>query len=169
VTLTSAIENQTERYDGFYRRRRWVHDLLRFDVRYRVRRLHEVLTALRWQANGRSVLDIGFGYGDLLESFPEDCSIWGADISSSAVGAARLDPRFARFREAAFDTIPEDGASALPPGPFDIALSSHTLEHVPDDRAVLRSVHARLRPGGLVAIFVPIEEPDYNLFHLRVY
>jgi len=51
----------------------------------------------------------------------------------------------------------------------DIALSSHVLEHAPDDRALLRALRRRLRPGGVLVLFVPIEEPDYILFHRRNY
>jgi len=51
----------------------------------------------------------------------------------------------------------------------DIVLSSHVLEHAVDDRALLLAMLRRLRPGGVLAVFVPIEEPDYILFHLRNY
>jgi hypothetical protein len=51
----------------------------------------------------------------------------------------------------------------------DIILSSHLLEHVPDDALLLSALFDRLAPGGTLAVFVPIEEPDYILFHRRNY
>ena len=163
-----GIEDQFERYDHFYSRTRWLQQFFRFDVRYRCRRLHEVLDELRVNREGVSVLDVGFGYGDLLASFPRTCRITGAEISETAVNAAREDSRFAAFRSASFYQV-DDDARALPRGPFDLVISSHSLEHVPDDRHTLEAMYERVRPGGHVAVFVPIEEPDYNLFHRRVY
>jgi len=105
----------------------------------------------------------------LLSSFPQESRIFGVDISSSAVESARLGDRFSRYRSAQFEQIVEDDPEALPEGPFDLILSSHCLEHVPDDRAALKAIRSRLRPGGIFALFVPIEEPDYISFHLRSY
>jgi SAM-dependent methyltransferase len=73
------------------------------------------------------------------------------------------------FASAEHAVVDEDDAHSLPAGPFDIVLSSHTLEHVPDDRATLAAIHQRLRPGGTLAVFVPIEEADYVSFHVRAY
>lgn len=38
---------------------------------------------------------------------------------------------------------------------FDLIYSSNVLEHIEDDVAMLRKIHARLKPGGAFAIFVP--------------
>jgi SAM-dependent methyltransferase len=93
----------------------------------------------------------------------------GVDVSESAVLHARLDERFDGFRSAEFHCVPEDTPQALPREQFDIVISSHVLEHVPDDALLLRAMYERLVPGGIAAIFVPIEEPDYILFHRRNY
>lgn len=160
---------QAHRYAQFYRRGRGLRRALRFDVRYRCRRTHEVLEALGIDTGAARVLDVGFGGGDLLASFPAGCAITGAELSASAVEAARTDPRFAVFAAAAFACVPEGDPEALPPGPFDLVLSAHTLEHVPDDRATLHAIGRRLAPGGVLVLWVPIEEPDYIPFHVRAY
>lgn len=160
---------QSERYAHFYGRARALRRLLRFDVRYRCRRTHEVLAALGVATGTARVLDVGFGGGDLLASFPHGCEITGAELSVSAVVAARDDPRFRRFACAEFDCVPEDDPDALPRGPFDLVLSAHTLEHVPDDGAALAAWRERLAPAGLLVLWVPIEEPDYIPFHVRAY
>lgn len=170
MTRATVIDpSQTRRYADFYGRARELRRLLRFDIRYRCRRTHEVLAELGIATDGARVLDVGFGGGDLLASFPRACAVTGADVSTSAVAAARHDPRFAAFASAQFVTVPEDDPDALPTGPFDLVVSAHALEHVPDDGATLRAIHARLRPGGTLVLFVPIEEPDYIPFHLRAY
>lgn len=161
--------SQTERYAEFYRGHRTLRQRFRFDVRYRQRRTHEVLRTLGIATDGARVLDVGFGGGDLLASFPASCHLHGVDVSQSAVDTARTDPRFVAFAGAAFDTVAEDDAEGLPDGPFDIITSAHALEHVPDDTATLHAIRSRLAPGGVLVLWVPIEEPDYIAFHLRAY
>jgi SAM-dependent methyltransferase len=47
-----------------------------------------------------------------------------------------------------------EGAT-LAPGSFDVAVMVNVLEHVEDDVALLRTLHALLRPGGTLVLFVP--------------
>lgn len=161
--------SQQERYGAFYTRARRALSGLRFDVRYRQRRLHEVLSELSIDTEGKVVLDVGFGAGELLASFPESCRLVGVDVAESAVEAARRDARFARYAAADFHVVAEDDPRALPAVEADIVISSHMIEHARDDKALLRALRRRLRTGGVLALFVPIEEPDYILFHRRSY
>nr|WP_278254181.1 methyltransferase domain-containing protein [Sphingobium sp. BYY-5] len=39
---------------------------------------------------------------------------------------------------------------------YDIFYASHVMEHVPDDRAVLRNIHRALKPGGEAWLIVPL-------------
>lgn len=160
---------QASRYADFYSSLYEPVRLLRYDVAYRVKRMHEVLEQLGVAREGVRVLDVGFGWGDMLESFPRSCHVAGADISPSAVRRAEAHAGFARFASRRFVAISGDDPEELPEGPFDVVISSHTLEHVPDDRAFLRSMVRRLVPGGVAVLFVPIEEPDYCPIHLRTY
>jgi SAM-dependent methyltransferase len=169
VRLKSALPSQMARYERFYEGWRRLEGVLRFDVRYRCRRMQEVLAALGVGVEGRRVLDVGFGWGHMLLTFPASCQLWGVDISPSAVDTAARDPRFQAYAHASFHTVREEDPTDLPRGPFDIIVCSHVLEHVPDDRALLRALRNRLAPGGILVIFVPVEPPDYNLIHLRSY
>jgi SAM-dependent methyltransferase len=161
--------SQVARYGAFYTEARRALARLRFDINYRRRRLHEVLRELGVPTLEQLVLDVGFGSGELLLSFPQSCRLVGVDVSASAVVAAERDPRFATFRAADFFCVPEAQPEAMPDLAADLALSSHVLEHAVDDLAMLAAIRTRLRPGGVLALFVPIEEPDYILFHRRNY
>jgi SAM-dependent methyltransferase len=156
-------------YDDAYRGEQRIRRWLRFDIRYRCRRLQEVFHSLRIDVSRASVLDVGFGAGDLLASFPVGCVLTGAEISASAVEFARKSRRFSGHRRRHFSLIPEGTPAALPRGPFDVVLCSHVLEHVDDDRRWLQALRERVAPGGAVAVFVPIEAPGYNPDHVRVY
>jgi SAM-dependent methyltransferase len=161
--------SQVRRYADFYRDDRAWRRAFRFDVRYRCRRTHEVLAQFAVATENARVLDVGFGGGDLLASFPPSCRVAGAEVSASAVASARADARFRGFADAHFTVVDENDPEALPAGPFDIVVSAHALEHVPDDAAMLTAMRARMTGTGVLALFVPIEEPDYISFHLRAY
>jgi SAM-dependent methyltransferase len=161
--------SQEERYADFYTAARRTFARFRFDIVYRCRRLHEVLAALEIPLGEQLVLDVGFGSGELLSSFPASCRVVGVDVSASAVHAARRDPRFAHFRQASFFSVPEAEPEAMPELQADLVLSSHVLEHAPDDRRLLDALFSRTKAGGILALFVPLEEPDYILFHRRNY
>ena len=165
----SLLLSQTQRYAAFYAGVGRGLSRLRFDVNYRRRRLHEVFRELGVSVESRTVLDVGFGAGELLASFPASCTVIGVDVSASAVASARRDRRFHGFALARFFTVPEERPEQLPELKVDIILTSHLLEHVPSDAALLQQLFERLRPGGTLAVFVPIEEPDYILFHRRNY
>jgi SAM-dependent methyltransferase len=169
VTLPNLLVSQTPRYASFYSALVRRLDARRFDVHYRRRRLQEVLSELFGKLEGLRVLDFGFGSGSLLLTFPESCRLCGADVSISAVEAARADERFAAYADARFHAVPEDEPELLPDTEFDVILTSHLLEHVPDDERALSELFRRLAPGGILVVFVPIEEPDYILFHRRNY
>jgi SAM-dependent methyltransferase len=156
-------------YDKAYCGEQSIRRLLRFDIRYRCRRLQEVLSELDLEASRARVLDVGFGGGDLLASFPTGCFVYGAEISVSAVRRARRSKRFAAYAGHRFTLVPENDPEALPCGPFDIVLCSHVLEHVDDDRRWMRALYKRVAPAGLVAAFVPVEATGYNPDHVRVY
>lgn len=45
----------------------------------------------------------------------------------------------------------------LPTGSQDLILTSHTLEHIPDDRAAMSELGRVTRPGGLALVMVPFD------------
>jgi SAM-dependent methyltransferase len=47
-------------------------------------------------------------------------------------------------------------------GSVDSVLSSNVLEHIVDDEACLRAMHALLRPGGTLALYVPARPELYG-------
>jgi SAM-dependent methyltransferase len=111
---------------------------------------------------------------DLLSSSPGrilDCGCGAGDnarILSDrgwCVTGITIDPREQKtarqFCEAVYIADLENG---LPPdidGEFDAILASHVLEHLARPERLLREVHERLSPGGVVAVALP------NIAHYR--
>lgn len=67
-----------------------------------------------------------------------------------------------------------DTLAALPTGEFDFAYTLNVLEHIEDDRQVLRDLRRCLRPGGCLFVFVPacpvlFGPMDRHVGHVRRY
>lgn len=133
-----------------------------------------------WAASlcaGRIVLDAacGTGYGArrLLERGA--ARVDGFDLSEEAIAEAR---RLHQCPGVSFDTA-DVTRLPCPDSTYDLFFSFETIEHVPDDLALLREARRVLRPGGTFVCSTPnravtnpgisIRGRPYNRFHLREY
>ena len=129
---------------------------------------------LKYLPPGQRILDIACGSGSGTELMSRTASF--------ALGVDYLEPYIQKARE----RYPEnerlrfmtgDGQTFLyggKEGQFDIITSFHTLEHVPDDDAMVSALYRNLRPGGKLIVEVPLQmrRPvgvPINPYHLREY
>ncbi|MCM3876918.1 MAG: class I SAM-dependent methyltransferase [Thermoanaerobaculia bacterium] len=141
---------------GYYERMYRPHWFLRNRRKYEERDA-ALLRIVRPTPESR-VLEVGSARGDTAFFLASRVRhIVGIDASPVAVVAARahlaaLDLENVRFEEADARDL-----SAVPGGPFDIALLADFVEHVLDDVLVpcLASARKALRPGGALAIYTP--------------
>ena len=110
------------------------------------------------------LLDFGCGDGALLrvaKALAADAT--GVDMSASRAQAARSEGLVIH---------PDlDALDATAPAPFDAIVLSQVLEHLSDPAALVKSLRARLRPGGILFVAVPdtggVEVPrDFHQFTL---
>lgn len=59
------------------------------------------------------------------------------------------------------DTKRGDDAMSLPDGTWDYVFSSHGLEHLPDYVAALEHWKTRIRPGGVLFLYLPHPDMRY--------
>lgn len=120
--------------------------------------------ALAHAGPARSVLDFGAGTGRLAA---------GLAAHGLAVTCVEPDPDLrARLAARGLEGVPS--LEALGPRRFDYVVSANVLEHVPDDAAALRALHAHLVPGGRCLVYVPALRAlwtanDDRVGHLRRY
>jgi SAM-dependent methyltransferase len=91
------------------------------------------------------VLDFGCGGGYLLCAI-EGIERYGFDINESALAIAKANG-LSCFSE----------LSSLPTTFFDLILSNHALEHVPNPALAVSALYNSLRFGGHIAFFVPLD------------
>jgi SAM-dependent methyltransferase len=110
-------------------------------------------------------LDFGAGLGTLAK-------IWAAEFPGR-VQTLELDPHQQQILTGlGFETF--SSIDDVAPGSLDIVYSSNVLEHIEDDVAALRAIHARLRPQGRLLLYVPAlqmlwNEMDVAVGHFRRY
>ena len=96
-----------------------------------------------------SILEIGCGTGHNLSMLAHFGHVEATEMDAAArtVAAQRLGRPVSSARLPELDGVPE--------GSFDLVALLDVLEHVDDDRAALRSIARRLKPGGSILITVP--------------
>ena len=122
-----------------------------WDVQGPYRTLHQINPA-RLQfverfvvLSGLRVLDVGCGGGILGEALAErGASVLGIDLAESALQAAEAH----RAGQAVEYRLESSRETAARGEVFDVVTCMEMLEHVADPAAVLRDIHALLKPGG---------------------
>lgn len=119
------------------------------------------------------VLDLATGSGHGAARISEKAAlVIGVDYLPQYVERARSNyPEHSRLR-----FVQGDAANFLYESGnfFSVALSLHTIEHVPDERALLRSIYKNLRSRGKLILEVPLmmKRPwgrPTNPYHIREY
>lgn len=101
-------------------------------------------------------LDVGCGEGYYTIPLASSARVAvGADVSSSVLQLMQSLHAYAPNKLAPCVTDVEQLPFAA--ATFDKALCSHLLEHVLDDRAVVREMHRVLKPGGIAVLAVPLK------------
>ncbi len=120
--------------------------------------------------DGSRVLDCacGTGYGSaLLATRGRAASVVGIDLDEVTIAYAARHHSRGNVRFVVADAGRLD---MLGSGSVDLVVSFETIEHVPDDRAMLEELRRVLRPGGRLVVSTPNNWPvDISPFHVRTY
>lgn len=99
---------------------------------------------------GKNILDIGCGGGFFLDRLGKNWNKTGVEIDPQAAAfAKKLLRKSVKIVNSSLEK------SRLPKSSFDVIVIRGTIEHVPNPRQTLKTVHSLLKPGGLIAINTP--------------
>lgn len=121
--------------------------------------------------SGARLLDVGCGMGrHLLELSRYPGSLFGLDVSFDDLRKMQYMLKLTSHeRPITADVRPVQGTGEQLPfsdGFFRQVICTETLEHVPDDRAVMRELVRVLAPSGVLVISVPDEYSERLLWKL---
>jgi len=106
-------------------------------------------------AGSGRLLDMGCGEGALLgrlrDRFSESWQLTGFEVSRVRAEIAR--------RRGHDVVVSDDGLVPSEAASFDVVISSHVIEHVPDDRQYAGQLASLVRPGGHVYLETPLRLP----------
>jgi len=112
------------------------------------RRLDDIVAAFASSWKTGRLLDVGFGFGDLLDAARRaGWDVSGVEVARPAVERARrrgIDAFHGRLSDARYE-----------PESFDVILGVELLEHVIDVEPLLTDIARLLRPGGLLWATTP--------------
>lgn len=127
-----------------------------------------VIKDLLVEHNATRLLEVGAGMGALMEYLRDikNLVMTGIDVSTTSVATAQA--KGFDVREAAFADL--DSVLAADES-FDAVVLSHVMEHVEDPLGVMKTLLARLAPGGRLMTAVPYspmsrELTDWDIMNL---
>ncbi len=92
------------------------------------------------------ILDFGCGGGYLLSNFKNSVK-HGFEINKHAHEECKLN-----------GVVPFDDYNTLTDCYYDIIISNHAFEHVPDPLIVFQKLFTKLKQGGIIVIVIPYEQ-----------
>lgn len=124
------------------------------DIREASERMTDLMVEKLGARPGDRILDVGCGNGRPALRLAEvsGASVLGVNIAPGQVAAAAERAERAGMADRVSFTVADAGDLRLAPGSFDGAWLFESLLHMPDHRAVLRGIHAALKPGAPLVI-----------------
>jgi SAM-dependent methyltransferase len=121
---------------------------------------------------GRNLLEIGTGFGNYRQHFPDIAKYTSVDIDSEAIARAAVGDPAGTYVCA--DASRAEFAARFPEGSFDTVMCANVLEHIPEHEAAAANMFRALGRGGHLLLFVPAHMSLYNDMdrlagHLRRY
>ena len=166
MLVETPLEKNKE-YQKIYAKR-WFF-FFRSDYRYRRLWFKELIQKLGISLAGKSVLDVGFGSGNLLFSLPLSTHLYGVEQAESAVAYAHIRAGQLGFRTYDFKSNSLGKKIPFQDGFFDYVFLVHVLEHLPNDHEIVLEIRRVLKLNGLFFLVLPVEKEGESPRHLRVY
>lgn len=164
----SYIAKNLRVYNDYYNKPSWWFKL-RWDTQMKKKTCLNLVKKIPVEWHGKTIVELGFGSGDVIFSFPNENTLIGAEISKSAVENANQRAENRGIQTFDFYSVEDFPDLTKKVSNADLVIASHVLEHVEDDCEVLRQVYDVLKPHGYFVAAVPVEETHQDPNHVRCY
>jgi len=111
--------------------------------------------------NESSVIDIGCGYGWLLDYFDEAKLICGSDISEHAIEIAQKRKPDRKYKVADI----QNGVAFE--YKFDLVLAINVIEHLTKPEDGIKAICDALKPGGIALVHLPTINNKFNKWEYK--
>ena len=110
------------------------------------------------------LLEVGFGDGNLIESFKSDFDVFGVDIFEIAVREITKRYPLTNFKvcDISKEEIPFDED-------FEIICAMNTVEHLENPRFALQSIFDSLTRAGVFAVYLPTQSNILSRVQYRIF
>lgn len=173
---TDQIEElNIDYYEKLYKKRypllALLHSFVSYDQQSKAKRnyfyLKSIIRSYRQRNKKIKYLDYGCGHGSLLLKMNSSMELYAADISSNSL---RNLSGIANLLRKNINTITVEEFMANNFGhKFDIISCSHVLEHVINDKELLKTFYMNLENGGTLLLNLPINEVWKDPKHVHNY
>jgi SAM-dependent methyltransferase len=121
----------------------------RFSQYWWSNRYYALLARRHGPSHGR-VLEVGCGMGHLLTWLVDSYQVYGADINPWALAESRRN-----VPQGSFLLLSAEELGAFQDGSFQIVVSKHVVEHLPNPERSIAEISRVLAPGGLLLLATP--------------
>lgn len=120
----------------------------------KAQKIHSILTDNLGEITSLRVLDIGCGNGHICQEFSHGNKVYGVDIED-----VRAFKDF-NFKKVSSAKLPHKSDF------FDIVISNHTIEHIPEQSTHLSEIYRVLKPGGVAYLATPNKTSPFMQGHV---
>jgi SAM-dependent methyltransferase len=121
----------------------------------------------RHRGDARTALDVGTGYG-IYARYLASCglTVLGVDVEPAYIETARSRAAVLGLRHLRFEV---GNVLTMPLGAdWDLVVMSEVIEHLPDDRGMVRRLYEVLRPGGTLVLTAPRADAPLHRWRLML-
>lgn len=160
----------TKKNVGYYERLHSLNIQPRFIFDYALREkiVRWLLRKNQIALNNSSILDVGFGFGYLSMIFDTSSTIFGVELSHSAVNRFKKELAKAGYKRFSIHQA-EISKGVKFSKKFDLVICSHVLEHLENPTKLCSNFKNVVKESGFLLIILPVNEVDHAGLHNEKY
>ena len=168
ISIISSANSNLNAYIDYYDKPGWWFSL-RYDTQVKLKTILHLFKNSNISLTNKVVCELGFGSGKTLFKFDKSSSLFGVEISESAIRKAAKKAAKKGYNKFSFSKLNDNGVLPLDDKTADIIIASHVIEHITDENGIVNEINRVLKDGGVATILIPINERYEDPKHVKKY